>query len=379
MTPEQKKIAATLAKRSLGMPFLFEPLDYRSGKTLAKPCDLVWACNGCIILFSLIDSARSREKMARHNFNHLKAWYRDWQSGRRLKGRNLCSSFDIPFDQYPYKVFLSVVKGPEATSELNPGAFGDLEVVEDPQQALCATVSQNVLEYIAENAGGPLDLLQFIEDLQDTEPLDAEASLRAIRRRHNRCFNLEALRQSPGDVAGDPRLYALDPIYKMLQAGQSQDSPGVSSEVALSERTWDSFIPSLLSDLSWPQIVTLICQARHLERKVGNAPPGVFGIRASSAVFDFSPYLFGLIVSKFSGAGGFDHVGEQVGILQQKMLNHENHRERFGIVLRCSIGDKGERFFSAFTVPIGDEATSPLKNQTLALLDRVNVRQRLRS
>lgn len=145
MNAEQEKIAAELSRRSMGAPFLFRPDGYRNGKTLLEPCDLVWAYNGCIILFSMIEGGRSREKMSRHNFNQMKGFYKERHRGYSIKGKNPYSRFDIAFDQYPHKVLISLVKGGDALSELNPGVGDELASLSLPKPTLCAAITQNVL------------------------------------------------------------------------------------------------------------------------------------------------------------------------------------------------------------------------------------------
>jgi hypothetical protein len=356
MNSELEKLAALLSRRSPGAPFLFTPDEYRNGRTTGRPCDLVWACSGCVILFAACDSARPREKMARHNFNHLKAWYREWHAGRRIRGRNAMSSFDIAFDQYPHRVLVSVVKGAEATAEIHPEIEAELAASGLPRPTRCATISQNVIEYLAENAGGVPDLLQFVDDLGGKAPLSADEALRAIRRRHNASFNFVMSEPYRDEFRGDPRLYTQDPIYAALQCGPM--------------RTGDILAASLLGDLSWPQMVRLVCHARHLERKAESLPPDMFGVRSARAVLDFPPYLFGLIVSRSGGEEpGLQRAGEPIGLLQSDICRHERFQERFSVLLCLHRGEKGQRSFSAVVVPAPDESGAPLRSQTTALLD----------
>jgi hypothetical protein len=361
MNAEQEKIIDTLTKRSMGAPFLFKPLRYRKNQTSNSPCDIAWACNGCIILFRMIDSARGREKMSRHNFNQMKSWFKEWHSGLRLRGSNTYCSFDIPFDQYAHKILISVAQGRDAASEWNPDAGEDLLESGCPSPPLCATISQNVLEYLAEHGGSMVDLLLFLSDLRD--PLSAEASLRALRRRHNLCFNFTNFEQLCGDFRKDPRLYGTDPTYAALRS-----SGGIGGAAAGS---WDSFVPSLLSDLSWFQLNQIVYQVRYLERKARNLPPSILGVRAASALLDFPPYLFGLIINKISGPPDLTRSGEHIGLLQKEMVNHANYRNRFSVIFRYNIGDQDKRSCSAFGIPAADETLPTLKSQTSEVIDGI--------
>jgi hypothetical protein len=219
-----------------------------------------------------------------------------------------------------------------------------------------------VLEYLAEHGGSVVDLLLFLSDLRD--PLSPDASLRAIRRRHNLCFNLANFEQLCGDFRKDPRLYGTDPTYATLRS--AGDTGGASA------RTWDSFVPSLLSDLSWSQLNQIVYQVRFLERKATSLPPSILGVRAASTVLDFPPYLFGLIINKFSGAGDLTRSGEHVGLLQKEMVNHANYRNRFSVIFRYNIGD--QRSCSAFAIPAADDTSPTLKSQTSHVIDTILAR-----
>ena len=364
MNAEQERIAAELSKRSMGAPFLFRPAPYRNGKNLLEPCDLVWACNGCIILFSMIEGGRSREKMSRHNFNQMKAFYKEWHCGRNIKGKNLYSHFDIPFDQYPHKVLISVVKGSDAVSELNPIVGEELASLGPPKPTLCATITQNVLEYIALHGGSVIDLLQFLESLHT--PLSADASLRAIRRIHNRCFNSLPSDGLSGAYPNDLERFTLDPVYAILRSGGNYSN--------LSNGTAGSLVPLLLSDLNWSQVVKIVHQTKYLENKASSLAPGVFGIRAASAVVDFPPYLFGLLVNKFSGPSGYDRTGEHAGLLQRDLRSHKSYRERFSLIVSYNIGESDYRSVFALVIPTDDDSAPTMQSQTTALLDKIQAK-----
>ena len=365
MNAEQERIAAELSKRSMGAPFLLRPDAYRNGKTLIEPCDLVWACNGCVILISMIEGGRSREKMSRHNFNQMKGFYQEWYQGRSIKGRNAYSRFAIPFDQYPHKVLISVVKGTDALSELNPGIGDELASLGLSPPTLCATITQNVLEYIACHGGSVIDLLEFLESLHT--PLSADAGLRAIRRIHNRCFNSLPFEGVSGAYRNDLEQFTLDPVYSTLRSGGNYPNP--------SNGLTDSLMPLLLSDLNWSQIVKIVHQTKYLESKAGKLAPGVFGIQAASTVLDFSPYLLGLLVNKFSGPGSYDRTGEHAGLLQREIWNHKSYRERFSLIISYNIGEGDYRSVFARVIPPDDDSAPTLRSQTTALLDKIQTQQ----
>ena len=357
MNSEQEKIAAELSAKSLGAPFLFVPDAHRAGKTLVAPCDLVWVCNGGIILFRFAESGRSRDKMSRHNFNALKSGFREWRLGRRLKGKNRYASFGIPFDQYPHKALVSVVKGPEAASEWNGEVSREL-AAEGCPPTLCATIPLNVLEYIAAHGGSATDLLQYLSRLSGpaSEPGMTEApSLRAVRRQHNAAYNFAP----PGefiDFRTDPRLLAVDPVCRTLRSPASQEG----------------LVPFLLADLGWSQALRLVHPIRQMERKTLGLPPGLLGIRAAGIVLDLSPYLVGLIVSRSGSAG--DATGQQDALIQREIGDHPRFRERFSVLLRYRIGSSDQRSVSASVIPCDDDLAPVLQSQSAALLDSIRAR-----
>jgi hypothetical protein len=358
MNSEQERIVAELLSRSLGAPFLFAPSEYRIGKTSHKPCDLVWVGNGCTILFSMIESSRSREKMARHNFNRLKGGYKEWFGGRNLKGRNAYSSFDIPFDPYSHKIFISVVTGGEASAEINPEIGEELANQGFPPPTLCATIPQTVLDYLAANGGSALDLLLYLDELRAPYPLSAELSIKALRRRHNLCFNDVPSDLSWRDFRDNPRLYGSDSVYKTLRTGGNAATP-------------DSLASFLLSDLDWSQTMRVVSHIKLLERKAASLPPSVLGIRAASCLLDFPPYLVGLIVHRFRGSADFDGGGEHAALLLQSIQNHSNFKKRFCLLLHYNVGEQDHRSISGLLVPSSDDAPLPLMSQTTSLLDRI--------
>jgi hypothetical protein len=67
---------------AMGAPFIFVPDKYGKGSGNREPADLVWACNGCVVLIYLTrtgDACRAQL----HNVRQAKGWLRAWRDLKR--------------------------------------------------------------------------------------------------------------------------------------------------------------------------------------------------------------------------------------------------------------------------------------------------------
>lgn len=178
-------------------------------------------------------------------------------------------------------------------------------------------------------------------------------------------LQLPAVRRAFGRVPERSGAYTLDSIYATLRS--------VGNCSNLFNGTTDSLVPLLLSDLNWSQVVKIVHQTKYLENKASGLSPGVFGIRAASTVLDFPPYMFGLLVNKFSttGPGNDERTGEHASLLQRDLRSHRSYRERFSLIVGYNIGEPNHRSVFALVIPTNDDSAPPLQSQTTALLDKI--------
>lgn len=147
---------------AMGAPFIFAPDEYRKGSGPREPADLVWACNGCVVLIYLTrkkDAARAQQ----HNMQQVHGWLRAWRTlGQTLDGHNRYGPFSIDSAdaRYPHVVVLSVIECDDAIAEYHHAETRALGVT------MFATVPLGAIAYLARMHASMLDVLHILDWLR---------------------------------------------------------------------------------------------------------------------------------------------------------------------------------------------------------------------
>lgn len=170
MNSNQEKNIHTLFQRSLGAPFIFAPDEYKKGSATREPADLVWACNNCIILFYMkskkneskeVNVVKGRkEKLIVDNFNQAKGWLSEWESGRKLIGKNIFKRFNIAFGEYKHIVIIGII------DYNNEEGFYHDDYEKELKVKLCATISQKTFELLVNLDFTAIDIISLIKRLK---------------------------------------------------------------------------------------------------------------------------------------------------------------------------------------------------------------------
>ncbi|HEY9610065.1 hypothetical protein [Allocoleopsis sp.] len=156
-----------ISEFSMGAPFIFVPYKWMKGNHPREPADLVWACNGCIILMylqrtksykDLIKNTRKCHDAIEHNLRQAEGWLKEWKAGRTLEGQNSYSSFTIPYEKYKHIVILSVIECGDAMAKYHHSKTIKLGVT------MCATLPLSVVERLAKLRASIVDFIAIVHN-----------------------------------------------------------------------------------------------------------------------------------------------------------------------------------------------------------------------
>jgi len=200
----QEELLRLYSEQSVGAPFVFHPERY--GRNSEEPADVVWACNGCVVLMyakkmktydNEVKNESKTAKLIPKNLSQARRWMGDWKAGQPLKGHNSYGDFNIAFGEFPFVVILSIIETGSSMAQYHPEhakLFGT---------AICATIPYSIMSSIASREGSMLDLLSILVYLKEQQRIISEAELQK---------QLDGYWQSAQQQAGiTPRLS--DPFY----------------------------------------------------------------------------------------------------------------------------------------------------------------------
>ena len=289
MQSEQEKLINAFAENSMGASFVFAPdVHYKGGKSHRpkEPADMVWACNNCIVLMAMTESGGTAEKMFSHNMLQLKGWMRFWKEGLRLTGQNTSSSFSIGFNDYRYKILISVVHGRHASAEYHENFTNELNAKGYRIKA-CVTIPQEVMVYIGNHNGSARDLLNFIQSLKKVaKSLTAEESLGMVMEQHKLAF----LAANPAALVPDYETNA-DLALLIRQFRLLRSDKGSGKDV----------LQKIFNDLSWTELTKLLYSIHNIKSQIMAVPPGDTGVRDLLERQIHPPYIFMSSVFATSG------------------------------------------------------------------------------
>lgn len=178
MQSKQEELAKLFCELATGAPFVFVPEKYGKARGQREPADLVWACNGCVVLIYLCRK-RTIQKAQEHNIAQAKGWLRAWRNlGQVLRGRNRYGEIAISANdsEYPHVVILSVIECEGTVAEYHHRETVALGVT------MYATVPISAIRDWSLRRASMLDILQNIEWLRREciGPLAEERFLGAI-------------------------------------------------------------------------------------------------------------------------------------------------------------------------------------------------------
>ncbi|HET8626022.1 MAG TPA: hypothetical protein VFL91_01295, partial [Thermomicrobiales bacterium] len=162
MQSEQEELAKLFCEMAMGMPFVFVPDKYDKGSARREPADLVWACNGCLVLIYLSRMKRA-SKARQHNARQIKGWIRAWRSlGQVLRGRNQYGPIAIHAGdtRYPHVVILSIIECSDATAEYHYAETQALGVT------MFATVPLSAIAHLSHMHASMLDVFHVLDWLR---------------------------------------------------------------------------------------------------------------------------------------------------------------------------------------------------------------------
>jgi hypothetical protein len=170
MASTQEKILEALSSSLAGTDYVFRPPNYRKGNAVRELADLVWTCNGCVVLMymqekeynerTLDQQVRARRKAISHNLVQAKGGIRAWKKlGQPLTGTNARQSFNIPYSASLDVIAISVVEchDEDATSHL--------EETERLGVKACVTLPHQALIEIGKIGGGILDIISLVKEV----------------------------------------------------------------------------------------------------------------------------------------------------------------------------------------------------------------------
>jgi hypothetical protein len=158
----QEEIVHKLSQGQMGAPYVFFPERWNKKMgSQREPCDIVIACNNCIVLMYMTSSSASREKKIDHNLKkQAKGWIKAWKKGQPLIGSNASYNFNIPYGLYNHIVIISVINCSEHLAETHEKEQAEYDV------DICITMPQSALEFFASSGAGLADLLKISQIIQ---------------------------------------------------------------------------------------------------------------------------------------------------------------------------------------------------------------------
>ena len=170
LSSNQERIVSILLRCSLGVPFIFEPDEYRKGNSTREPADLVWIAGNAVFFFYMIsrkfssESSKStiegrKNKLINHNLKQAEGWLKAWKSGQLLTGVNNYYKFSNNYLDFQNVFIVGVIDYGNESGEFHPNFLTDFNV------KLCATISSNEFEIFAKG-GSPLDLILILNQIK---------------------------------------------------------------------------------------------------------------------------------------------------------------------------------------------------------------------
>lgn len=158
----QEQIVHKLSEGQIGAPYVFFPEKWSKKRdSQREPCDIVIACNNCIVLMYMTCSKASRFEKIDHNLKkQAKGWIKAWKGGQNLRGVNGSFRFDIPYGMYKHVVVVSVINCPDDLAENHEKERADYCI------DICITMPQSAIEYFALTGAGLADFLKILKLVQ---------------------------------------------------------------------------------------------------------------------------------------------------------------------------------------------------------------------
>lgn len=258
MNSFQEKVLFRFAQKSMGAPFVFTPEEYRKGNSVREPADLVWACNNCIFLFYLTSRENNKEaidsviegrvqKMIKHNISQAKGWLQEWRDGKPIIGMNKYNSFEIYYDDYKYKIVLSIVDYSNSEGSYH-NDYCDILGVD-----LCATISQKSFQYLTQVNASALDFILLINDLKKYSQINSYPGFMSLGRDYfdqSRQYAFRSMKKSLlGMLPDDKMLISVTQTFNLLRESQA-DSFAENRDSAIT-------LSSILNDITLKEYYVL--------------------------------------------------------------------------------------------------------------------------
>jgi hypothetical protein len=354
----QETILKELAQHSLAAEYVFQP--DRPLRTKNEPADLVWACNGCVILMYMQAPGASGstkkkpglcQKQTKHNLSQAKKWMRTWKSGINLQGHNGFRTFCLTYDNKTHIIVISVVQCHDAVA-----VFHDQEA--DKMGVLCCvTLPQVAFELLAHAGGTVLDILILLDMMRHrwkASPVPEQDVLDMIKRYLQWHYSQVGLPLN-GD---DDRLQ--EAAYALLAARRKRSREGSDTETT--EWVGMDKLSDPFNDIHVGEFLSLVKEIRSgmdTTRDAGFRKDAVLHGTARLALYDFQ---------MFFAFGDTDEI--RAGVRHALHQWHEGYQRgewKYGPILLMNTESGlfqfrlGERTILSQTEQLLDEwATSPL-------------------
>ncbi|WP_437586989.1 hypothetical protein [Sorangium sp. So ce1000] len=197
MKSNQERLIRTISEHSMGAPYVFQTKEYKKGSSTREPADLVWVCNGCIILMYM-KQGRNVSKAIKGNLDQAAGWLRAWQGGQPLIGHNENGHINLSFNPSRHLVIVSVVRGDERAYRYH---YDEVRRLFKYGVVLCATIPEDALIYLTHCGGGAVDIVNLMILLAEQGASSVDSIMEIVHRYHER----SAMSADPGNrwVNGD--------------------------------------------------------------------------------------------------------------------------------------------------------------------------------
>ena len=156
----QEKLIRELSENTLGRRNVFEPEEYRKGKSaLREPADVAWSCSDAVVLMYLKAGHKGWKRDAERNLRQAEGWLTEWRRGRPLQGGTLEGPLSVTYKPSQAVMVLSVSSDQALTKIVrhdDVAARLDIDA--------CATVSQGFLQAVADECVGVADLAIMLRE-----------------------------------------------------------------------------------------------------------------------------------------------------------------------------------------------------------------------